>query len=87
MSSVHGEKSALARPKRMLSGLLGYAIVIWLALVWTPRLWFWLVDPVKLQELPLQTPRWIILLSIALTIVSLFLVKSTWALIKEALAL
>jgi hypothetical protein len=82
-----GAASKVPRSTTRAGGVLGYVSAVWLMFVWTPRLWFWFFDPAKLQEPDMQTPTWVALLSIALAIIFLSLVKSTWALINEALEL
>jgi hypothetical protein len=80
-----GEAPTQVRPNDMLGGLLGLVILTWLVLVWVPRLCLLVIDPAKLEKTPFQTSKWMLLLSIALVIVSLPLLKSTLAFLKEAL--
>jgi hypothetical protein len=80
-----GAASKAPRSATRAGGALGYVSAVWLMFVWVPRVWFWFFDPAKLQEPDMQTPTWVALLSVALAIIFLSLLKSTWALISEAL--
>jgi hypothetical protein len=80
-----GEAPTQVRPNKMLGGLIGLVILIWLVLMWGPRLCLLVIGPAKLERPPLQASKWILLLSITLLIISLPLLKSTLAFLKEAL--
>jgi CDP-diglyceride synthetase len=78
-----GKARTRIRPNKTLGGLLGLVIFTWLVLMWVPRLCLLVMDPAKLETA--QTPKWMLLLSITLVIISLALLKSTLALLKEVL--
>jgi len=77
--------SGQSTTRKTLGGLIGLTIMIGLVLLWAPRLWFRFAGPARLREPALQTPTWMLALSIALIVVSALLMRSTWRLIKGAL--